>query len=39
MHALYDTNVNKDPKERALDLDKMAQYYGKWINSHPFDIG
>lgn len=24
---------------KVLDLDKIAEYYGKWIQSRPFDIG
>jgi hypothetical protein len=29
--------ANDDPKN--LNLDKIANYFGKWLQSPPFDIG
>ena len=29
--------AHEDPKH--LNLNNIAKYFGKWYNSHPFDIG
>ena len=38
MHGLIN-GTTSDQNQRTLDLNSIAEYYGKWIRSDPFDIG
>ena len=38
MHGLIN-GTTSDQNQTTLDLNSIAEYYGKWIKSDPFDIG